>query len=131
MLSLITAYDPGTLGTVFSVPPTQQAASIRDVPRGGIQFTAKSGWSAPCRIVWASETLLHGLAMDNQPLGEWQIAQVPKAMAINAQFRLVSIDGQSLKSDAGLQRRVSFQPIYVCTCIWPRAPCSFLSVDSL
>lgn len=54
------------------------------------------------------------LAMDNQPLGEWQIAQVPKAMAIKAQFRLVSIGGQSLKSDAGRQRRVSFQPIYVC-----------------
>jgi len=52
--------------------------------------------------------------MDNQPLGEWQIAQVPKAMAIKAQFRVVSIDGHSLKSDAGRQRRVSFQPIYGC-----------------
>jgi hypothetical protein len=39
MLSLITAYDLGTLlGTVFSVPPTQQTVSIRYVPRGGIQF---------------------------------------------------------------------------------------------
>lgn len=61
MLSLITAYGTGTLGTVFSVLPNQQIVSIRDVPRGGIQFTAKSGWSAPCRTVWASQTLLHGL----------------------------------------------------------------------